>query len=152
MRVDFTSITSWPDRPDELHGLTEQEALIIHEARVSNPENQMNFETGVRLMKYLIRSKHWSPFDLVDMTVKIETTRAVAQQILRHRSFCFQEFSQRYSNVEKQEGLPYEIPVLRLKAEKNRQSSEHPIALPSWQQEVLDEALINDFEIYNHLI
>lgn len=75
------------------------EALIAYMARVSNPENQDNESTAPRLLRYLINNKHWSPFEMVNMCVEIETTRDIARQILRHRSFSFQEFSQRYAEV-----------------------------------------------------
>jgi thymidylate synthase (FAD) len=94
------------------------EQLIVYTARVSNPDNQMNFETSDRLIAYLIKNKHWSPFEMADMTIEITTSRAIAAQILRHRSFSFQEFSQRYSKAEIAEQIQ-----LRLKAESNRQSS-----------------------------
>ena len=76
------------------------EKQIVYMARVSNPSNQNNLETAPRLIKYLIKHKHWSPFEMASMQVEIETTRAIAAQILRHRSFSFQEFSQRYSSVD----------------------------------------------------
>jgi thymidylate synthase (FAD) len=98
--------------------LLSPEELIVYTARVSNPENQMNFETSDRLIAYLIKHKHWSPFEMADMTIEITTSRAIAAQILRHRSFSFQEFSQRYSKAEVAEQIQ-----LRLKAESNRQSS-----------------------------
>jgi thymidylate synthase (FAD) len=98
------------------------EDLIVYTARVSNPSNQLNTDTSEKLISYLIANKHWSPFEMVDMCVEIKTSRAIAAQIIRHRSFSFQEFSQRYSNAE-QVG-PIE---LRMKAEKNRQSSLSPI-------------------------
>ncbi len=94
------------------------EDLIVYIARVSNPSNQMNTETSDRLLKYLIKNKHWSPFEMVDMCVEIVTSRGIAQQILRHRSFSFQEFSQRYA-----EATDFEPIQLRKQAEKNRQSS-----------------------------
>lgn len=75
------------------------EDLVAYCARVSNPSNQMNTETAPRLLKYLIKHKHWSPFEMVSMTLELKTSRAIAAQILRHRSFAFQEFSQRYSEV-----------------------------------------------------
>ena len=75
------------------------EDLISYTARVSNKENQGNFDTADKLIRYLAEHKHWSPFEMVDMTVEIETSRGIAAQILRHRSFCFQEFSQRYAKV-----------------------------------------------------
>jgi thymidylate synthase (FAD) len=88
-------------------------------ARVSNPSNQSNTQTSARLIQYLIDNQHWSPFEMVNMCVSIETTRSIAAQILRHRSFSFQEFSQRYARVEKQAG----IPELRRQDTKNRQNS-----------------------------
>jgi thymidylate synthase (FAD) len=94
------------------------EDLIVYIARVSNPNNQLNFETSDRLIGYLIQKKHWSPFDMVDVTVEIKTSRAIAQQILRHVSLKVQEFSQRYSKVDTIEPVQ-----LRYKGETNRQSS-----------------------------
>lgn len=75
------------------------EELLVYIARVSNPSNQANTETSERLLNYLIKHKHWSPFDMVDMTVEVKTSRAIAAQILRHWSFDFQEFSQRYAEA-----------------------------------------------------
>lgn len=94
------------------------EAFIVYIARVSNPSNQMNTETAPKLLNYLVKHKHWSPFEFVDMTVEITTRRSIAAQILRHKSFSFQEFSQRYSSATNIQ--PVE---LRKQAEKNRQSS-----------------------------
>jgi len=114
MKVDLVSIT----QPiDELVS-SEPEELIAYCARVSNPENQDNTKTAPRLLKFLIKHKHWSPFEMVDMTLQIKTSRAIAAQILRHRSFSFQEFSQRYSEAQVLEKLQ-----IRKQAEKNRQSS-----------------------------
>jgi thymidylate synthase (FAD) len=95
------------------------EQLIVHIARVSNPANQDNHDTADKLLSYLIKNKHWSPFEMADMTVEIVTSRAIAQQILRHRSFSYQEFSQRYAAVTAMEPIQ-----LRKQADKNRQSSE----------------------------
>lgn len=100
------------------------EELIVYIARVSNPANQMNMETSDKLLNYLIRNKHWSPFEMVDMTVEIVTSRGIAQQILRHRSFSYQEFSQRYAEVMDMEPIQ-----IRKQADKNRQSSTDEIAL-----------------------
>ena len=94
------------------------EDLIAYCARVSNPSNQNNTATAPNLLKYLIKHKHWSPFEMASMTVEIKTSRAIAAQILRHRSFSFQEFSQRYSVAQELEEVQ-----LRKQAEKNRQSS-----------------------------
>ena len=94
------------------------EDLIAYCARVSNPSNQNNTATAPKLLGYLIKHKHWSPFEMASMTLEIKTSRAIAAQILRHRSFSFQEFSQRYSVAQDLEEVQ-----LRRQAEKNRQSS-----------------------------
>jgi len=96
--------------------LIEQVAYV---ARVSNPGNQNNVETADRLISYLIRNKHWSPFEMVHICLEIETTRDIARQILRHRSFSFQEFSQRYAIAD----LGWERKETRLQDAKNRQNS-----------------------------
>ena len=101
-----------------VHVTPDAEQLIAYMARVSNPNNQDNPESE-RLIKYLIKHRHWSPFEMVNMCVQIETTRSVAAQILRHRSFSFQEFSQRYAQVTE----PAAIPHLRRQDLKNRQNS-----------------------------
>lgn len=93
--------------------------LIAYCARVSNPANQINKESNSRLLNYLIRNQHWSPFEMVSMTMEIKTTRDIARQILRHRSFSFQEFSQRYAAVVE----PPVISEARLQDAKNRQAS-----------------------------
>jgi thymidylate synthase (FAD) len=97
------------------------EENIVYMARVSNPSNQANMETAPRLIKYLIKHKHWSPFEMASMQVEINTTRAIAAQVLRHRSFSFQEFSQRYSNVG--DLPPIGLPHLRSQDLKNKQAS-----------------------------
>ena len=104
-----------------VHVTPKAEELISYMARVSNPSNQSNTETSPRLIRYLIKHKHWSPFEMVNMCVSIETTRSIAAQILRHRSFSFQEFSQRYAEAS-QLGEPV-TPQLRLQDTKNRQNS-----------------------------
>lgn len=97
------------------------EELIIYTARVSSPTNQNNHATAPRLIKYLINHKHWSPFEMVDWTVEIYTSRAIAAQILRHRSFSFQEFSQRYATVDATE---FPMPEMRMAHKAgNRQGS-----------------------------
>lgn len=92
---------------------------IAYCARVSNPTNQQNSETNERLLKYLIKNKHWSPFEMVSICLEIESTRDIARQILRHRSFSFQEFSQRYAVA----SLGFETREARLQDYKNRQNS-----------------------------
>jgi thymidylate synthase (FAD) len=100
-------------------GVKTAEQLIVYTARVSNPENQNNVETGVGLLKYCIRKGHWSVFETASMTVEIETTRAIAAQLLRHRSFTFQEFSQRYAKTTDKA----KTTKARMQDAKNRQSS-----------------------------
>ena len=95
--------------------------LIAYCARVSNPENQMNTKTSEKLVKYLMKHKHWSPLEMVSACLEIETTRDIARQLLRHRSFSFQEFSQRYADPTKD--LSFEIREARLQDPKNRQNS-----------------------------
>ena len=102
-----------------IHITPNAEDLISYMARVSNPSNQNNTQTSAKLIKYLIDHQHWSPFEMVNMCVEINTTRSIAAQILRHRSFSFQEFSQRYAEVV----TPAEIPQLRRQDTKNRQNS-----------------------------
>ena len=106
--------------------LADREAMSIDEfvayvARVSNPSNQMNSATAPKLLKYLAKHKHWSPFEMVDVVMEIETTRDIARQILRHRSFSFQEFSQRYADPTKD--LNFVTREARLQDTKNRQNS-----------------------------
>lgn len=102
-----------------VHITPDAEQLIAYMARVSNPDNQDNTKTSAKLIKYLIDHKHWSPFEMVSMCVEIETTRSIAAQILRHRSFSFQEFSQRYAEVSQSAS----VPELRRQDTKNRQNS-----------------------------
>ena len=119
----------------------EGEDLVAYMARVSNPENQDNKETAGKLVKYLVKNKHWSPLDMVDMCVEIETTRDIARQILRHRSFYFQEFSQRYAEVQ-----GFDRSECRMQDKANRQNSlecENPDLDVWWQraqQRVIDDA------------
>ena len=93
--------------------------IVSYCARVSNPSNQNNTQTNDKLLSYLIKNKHWSPFEMVSICLEIETTRDIARQILRHRSFSFQEFSQRYAFAD----LGVEYKEVRLQDTKNRQSS-----------------------------
>jgi thymidylate synthase (FAD) len=106
-------------QPIELEGVKTGEELVAYCARVSNPANQANHETAPRLLNYLVRNQHWSPFEMAHAVIEIQTTRDIARQILRHRSFSFQEFSQRYAEVVAE-------PVLRdarLQDIANRQNS-----------------------------
>lgn len=104
-----------------IDGITTAEEFIAYTARVSNPSNQHNNETSEKLLKYLLKNKHFSPFEQVYITMDICTTRDIARQILRHRSFCFQEWSQRYANPT--DKLGFTIREARLQDTKNRQNS-----------------------------
>jgi len=104
-----------------LEGLDTPTDLVAFCARVSNPSNQMNSETAEKLIKYLVKHQHWSPLEMATMCLEIETTRDIARQILRHRSFSFQEFSQRYADPTKD--LEFTFREARLQDEKNRQNS-----------------------------
>lgn len=107
------------------------EEKVAYCARVSNPENQHNNETAPKLLKYLMKHKHWSPFEMANVCMEIETTRDIARQILRHRSFSFQEFSQRYAVVN-----DYSIRECRMQDNKNRQNSlrTDDLELQNWWQ------------------
>ena len=91
-------LISYSQPVEGLEDLKDIQEVVAYCARVSNPDNQVNSETSEKLLKYLIREKHWSPFEMVSVCMEIETTRDIARQILRHRSFSFQEFSQRYAD------------------------------------------------------
>ncbi len=140
MNVSLVSITQ------PFSDLNSAEEIIAYCARVSNPENQKNVETAPRLLKFLIKHKHWSPFEMVDMTVEIKTSRAIAAQILRHRSFSFQEFSQRYSEAQSLEKLE-----LRKQADKNRQSSSEAFEDSQLHTKVR-EHLAKSLSLYKSLI
>jgi len=105
-------------KPSAITDCFTAEQLVAYAARVSNPENQNNTKTAPRLLKYLIRENHWSPFEMVHLTMEITTTRDISRQIIRHRSFSFQEFSQRYAVSEN-----FENREARLQDDKNRQNS-----------------------------
>lgn len=130
-------------------GINDAEELISYCARVSNPTNQLNIETAPKLLKYLIKHKHWSPFEMVSMTIEIQTSRAIAAQILRHRSFSFQEFSQRYSAATELEYIE-----LRKQGKTNRQVGDDPIDIGSYVElkEEIDQAQHQCINIYNKLI
>jgi thymidylate synthase (FAD) len=133
-----------------VHITPDAETLVAYMARVSNPANQDNQETAPKLIRYLIKHKHWSPLEMVSMCVEINTTRSIAAQILRHRSFSFQEFSQRYAEVT----LRPELPEFRSQDLKNRQNSVDDLS-----QEVLLEAdqvaakaLVTSYRAYERLL
>jgi thymidylate synthase (FAD) len=143
MKVRMISYSK-PSREMYDEGLLDVQELIAFCARVSNPSNQFNTETSEKLIKYLIKHQHWSPLEMVSACLEIETTRDIARQILRHRSFSFQEFSQRYADPTKD--LDFVLREARLQDEKNRQNSIETdnLALQSfWQNQqkrVIDAA------------
>ena len=114
-------LISYSQPVEDLDDLKDIQEVVAYCARVSNPDNQINSETSEKLLKYLIREKHWSPFEMVSVCMEIETTRDIARQILRHRSFSFQEFSQRYANPT--DTLGWREREARLQDFKNRQNS-----------------------------
>ena len=129
--------------------------LVAFCARVSNPSNQMNTETSEKLIKYLVKNAHWSPLEMANACLEIKTTRDIAHQIVRHRSFSFQEFSQRYADPDLQ-GELFEYSEARLQDTKNRQNSieaDDAVLQANWnrrQQEVADLAKKNyDWAIEN---
>jgi len=122
MKVKLISY-SRPSRQIASEGLYDMQELIAFCARVSNPSNQFNTETSEKLIKYLIKNKHWSPLEMVSACVEIETTRDIARQILRHRSFSFQEFSQRYADPTAELNEAFVLREARFQDTKNRQNS-----------------------------
>lgn len=120
MQVKLLSYSK-PTEEYQEEGLLDAQDLIAFCARVSNPSNQLNSETSEKLIKYLIKHKHWSPLEMVSACMEITTTRDIARQILRHRSFSFQEFSQRYADPT--DDLSFVVREARLQDPKNRQNS-----------------------------
>jgi len=145
-------LISYSQTPDHLEDLDSALDLIAYCARVSNPDNQNNKETSEKLVKYLMKHKHWSPLEMVSACLEIETTRDIARQLLRHRSFSFQEFSQRYADPTKD--LSFEIREARLQDPKNRQNSiecDDDVLKQNWerhQQKVIDAA----YNAYNYAV
>ena len=132
--AEIVAVTeSWINTKD---GNMTADEFIAYVARVSNPGNQMNSESAPKLLRYLVKHKHWSPFEMVDVVMEINTTRDIGRQVLRHRSFSFQEFSQRYADPTKDMG--FSIREARLQDTKNRQNS----------VETDDESLQNEWEEY----
>ena len=149
--IAVTEPRIWTDAPSSPERLTVDE-FIAYVARVSNPDNQNNTLTAAKLLKYLAKHKHWSPFEMVNVVMEINTTRDIARQVLRHRSFAFQEFSQRYADPTK--SLGFVTREARIQDEKNRQNSieyDNPELQTGWrikQQEVI----ANTEEAYNWAI
>lgn len=135
--------TPAPELVDQ--GINDVQELIAYCARVSNPSNQLNTDTSEKLIKYLIKNKHWSPLELSSACIEINTTRDIARQILRHRSFSFQEFSQRYADPTKD--LTFIFREARMQDAKNRQNSietDDPLLNANWlmyQEDIRDITL-----------
>ena len=143
MKVRLISYSK-PTEQLEDSNISDIQELVAFCARVSNPNNQYNNDTSTKLMKYLIDNKHFSPLEMVNACLEIETTRDIARQILRHRSFSFQEFSQRYADASQ---LGFELREARLQDTKNRQNSietDNVQLAETWRQrqnQVMDEIL-----------
>lgn len=134
-------------------GLDNLQELIAFCAKVSNPNNQINKETSEKLIKYLIKHQHWSPLEMVSACLEIETTRDIAHQIVRHRSFAFQEFSQRYANPEEM-GEQFVTRECRLQDTKNRQNSidtDNDYLMERWEDEQL-KVIMQAEKAYNWAI
>jgi thymidylate synthase (FAD) len=143
MNVKLISIT----KPCFAGEIETAEDLIVYCARVSNPSNQMNMETAPKLLDFLIKNKHWSPMEMANMCVEIKTSRAIAAQILRHRSFSFQEFSQRYSIATEVEPLEW-----RLQGKTNRQVGEEEYEIPKCTKIRISNLQKKIIKEYNNLL
>lgn len=144
--IATTTPQALPELSETKRTLTPED-LIIYCARVSSPQNQPNLDTGEKLLRYCIRNRHWSIFETASMTVEITTSVAVSHQIVRHRSFTFQQFSQRYAQA-----MAYENPQFRMKGSTNRQGSAS-VELANDHLETRARRLINEaFNNYNNLL
>lgn len=146
MKTTLISVTKPLVQKGQDYQLTPEE-FIVYIARVSNPSNQLNTETGSKLLRYLINHKHWSPFEHISCTFEIKTSRAIAAQILRHRSFTFQEFSQRYAQATELEQIEW-----RKQGKTNRQVGDEPVVLPTHLQYAVEESARNAKALYDLLI
>jgi thymidylate synthase (FAD) len=134
LKVTLVS-SSEPSKELVTQGIVNVQELVAYCARVSNPSNQTNIDTSEKLIRYLIKHKHWSPLEMVSACLEIETTRDIARQILRHRSFSFQEFSQRYAVAD----LGWELKEARLQDTKNRQNSIELSGLTLKEQNLMEQ-------------
>jgi thymidylate synthase (FAD) len=151
MKVKLISYST-PNEDIAKEGIKDVQELVAYCARVSNPSNQLNTETSEKLINYLIKNSHWSPLEMVSACLEIETTRDIARQMLRHRSFSFQEFSQRYANPVKD--LEFVTREARLQDTKNRQNSiesKNETLENEWTQIQLD-LIENSKKAYNWAI
>lgn len=142
MNVKLVSLTK-----PLVEGLNNAEDIVAYCARVSNPSNQMNTETAPKLIRYLLKHKHFSPFEMVSCCFEIQTSRAIAAQILRHRSFSFQEFSQRYSTATTFEEIEF-----RMQGKTNRQVGDELAKLEIGDKIMIDQCQMYCLEVYKDLI
>lgn len=142
MNVKLVSLTK-----PLIEGLNNAEDIVAYCARVSNPSNQMNTETAPKLIRYLLKHKHFSPFEMVSCCFEIQTSRAIAAQILRHRSFSFQEFSQRYSTATTFEEIEF-----RMQGKTNRQVGDELAKLEIGDKIMIDQCQMYCLEVYKDLI
>ena len=145
-KVKLVSYTKSAEDLDE-QGVETLQDLVAYCAKVSNPSSQINKKTSEKLIKYLIKHAHWSPLEMVDVTMEIETTRDIAHQMVRHRSFSFQEFSQRYSVATKLEDIQW-----RMQGKTNRQVGDAEVDLSPDKLELVNNALNNSLKAYDTLI
>lgn len=142
MKVKLIAVTK-----PVIDGVNTAEDLVSYCARVSNPSNQLNLETAPKLLRYLIKHKHWSPWEMASATVEIVTSRAIAAQILRHRSFSFQEFSQRYSEVLDMESIEW-----RSQGKTNRQVGDEERVLDQEIRKEIEDHINSSQKLYSKLI
>ena len=135
-----------------IQGIEDTQDLVAYTARVSNPGNQTNKQTADKLIKYLMKNDHWSPLEMASACLEITTTRDIARQILRHRSFSFQEFSQRYANPDKELAGAFITREARLQDPKNRQNSIEIENDPNIQLNATQQELVTDWQRRQHSV
>jgi len=151
MQVKLVS-HSVPTEEFRIQGIEDTQDLVAYTARVSNPGNQTNKQTADKLIKYLMKNDHWSPLEMASACLEITTTRDIARQILRHRSFSFQEFSQRYANPDKELAGAFVTREARLQDPKNRQNSIEIESDPNIQLNTKQQELITDWQRRQHSV
>ena len=151
MQVKLVS-HSVPTEEYRIQGIEDTQDLVAYTARVSNPGNQTNKQTADKLIKYLMKNDHWSPLEMASACLEITTTRDIARQILRHRSFSFQEFSQRYANPDKELAGAFVKREARLQDPKNRQNSIEIENDPNIQLNASQQELVTDWQRRQHSV
>lgn len=151
MQVKLVS-HSVPTEEFRIQGIEDTQDLVAYTARVSNPGNQTNKQTADKLIKYLMKNDHWSPLEMASACLEITTTRDIARQILRHRSFSFQEFSQRYANPDKELAGAFVTREARLQDPKNRQNSIEVESDPNIQLNAKQQELVTDWQRRQHSV